>query len=172
MYVCLFEKHKSSKCHQESLLKLETLLRTCVYTVRPKIRPKNGLFCYVPFLGSVSASVRLLRFWHNKLTAYALTVCLCVFHDAQNSSENETLLSLCAEIWGLFNNTSINSFPVENRPAHKYLCWVFTMTYLIYLKNEDCACQKSFTAIRTDGVSFQIILAKPALTAILGHYTA
>ena len=36
---------------------------------------------------------------------------------------------------------------------------------------DDCACQKSF-AIRTDGVSFQIILACFALAAILGHYAA
>ena len=71
----------------------------------------------------------------------------------------------------LDDNASINSFPVENRPAHKYLCWVFSMMYLIYFKNEDCTCQKSL-AIRTDGVSFQIISAKPTLTAILGHYTA
>ena len=45
------------------------------------------------------------------------------------------------------------------------------MTYPIYFKNDDCACQKSF-AIRTDGVSFQIILACFALAAILGHYAA
>ena len=38
------------------------------------------------------------------------------------------------------------------------------MTYLIYFKNDDCACQKSF-AIRTDGVSFQIIFACFALAA-------
>ena len=38
-------------------------------------------------------------------------------------------------------------------------------------KNDDCACQKSF-AIRTDGVSFQIILACFALAAILGRYAA
>ena len=71
----------------------------------------------------------------------------------------------------LDDKASINSFPVENRPAHKYLCLVFSMTYLIYFKNEDCACQKSL-AIPTDGVLFQIILAKPHLTATLGHYTA
>ena len=41
------------------------------------------------------------------------------------------------------------------------------MTYLIYFKNDDCACQKSF-AMHRDGVSFQIILACFALTAILG----
>ena len=45
------------------------------------------------------------------------------------------------------------------------------MTYLIYLKNDDWACQKSF-AIRTDGVSFQLILACFALAANLGHYAA
>ena len=45
------------------------------------------------------------------------------------------------------------------------------MKYLIYFKNDDCACQKSF-AIRTDGVSFQIILACFTLTAIMGHYAA
>ena len=45
------------------------------------------------------------------------------------------------------------------------------MTYVIYFKNDDCACQKSLP-IRTDGVSFQIILACFALAAILGHYTA
>ena len=39
--------------------------------------------------------------------------------------------------------------------------------YLIYFKNDNCACQKSF-AIRTDGVSFQIILACFALAAIFG----
>ena len=65
---------------------------------------------------------------------------------------------------------SLVADPGENRPAHKYLCWVFSMTYLIYFKNEDCACQKSL-AIRIDGVSFQITLAKPTLTAILGYYT-
>ena len=48
---------------------------------------------------SVSARVRFLRFRRNKLTADALTVCLCVFRDAhKNSSENETPSSLCAEI--------------------------------------------------------------------------
>ena len=46
-----------------------------------------------------------------------------------------------------------------------------SMTYLIYFKNDDCACQKSF-AIRTDGVSFQIILACSTLAAILGNYAA
>ena len=71
----------------------------------------------------------------------------------------------------LDDHTSINSFPVDNRPAHKYLCWVFSMTYLIYLKKTRTAHVKSL-AIRIDGVLFQIILAKPALTAILGHYTA
>ena len=45
------------------------------------------------------------------------------------------------------------------------------MMYPIYFKNDDCACQKSFE-IRTDGVSFQIILACFALAAILGHYAA
>ena len=45
-----------------------------------------------------------------------------------------------------------------------------SMTYLINFKNET-AHVKSF-AIRTDGVSFQIILACFALAAILGHYAA
>ena len=46
---------------------------------------------------SVSARVRFMRFWRNKLTADALTVCLCFFRDAhKNSSENETPSSLCA----------------------------------------------------------------------------
>ena len=75
----------------------------------------------------------------------------------------------------LDDNASINSFSVENRPVHKYLCWVQCIFHdvsdLFKKTNKDCACQKSL-AIRTDGVSFQIILAKPALTAILGHYTA
>ena len=41
------------------------------------------------------------------------------------------------------------------------------MTYLIYLKNDYCACQKSF-AICTDGVLFQIILPCFALSAVFG----
>ena len=41
----------------------------------------------------------------------------------------------------------------------------------LFKKNDDCACQTSF-AIRTDGVSFQIILACFALAAIFGHYAA
>ena len=41
----------------------------------------------------------------------------------------------------------------------------------LFQKNDDCACQKSF-AIRTDGVSFQLILACFALAAIFGHYAA
>ena len=45
------------------------------------------------------------------------------------------------------------------------------MMYLIYFKKDDCACQMSF-AIRTDWVSFQIILACFVLAAILGHYAA
>ena len=61
--------------------------------------------------------------------------------------------------------TKVNSVPVENRPAHNYLLLGISMTYLIYFKNDDCACQKSF-AIRTDGVSFEIILACFALAAI------
>ena len=126
---------------------------------------------------NVSVRVCFVRFCPNKLTADALTVCLCVFHDAHKTAARMKLRCLYVprsedsiQVY-LDDNASINSFPVENRPAHKYLCWVFSMTYLIYFKNEDCACQKSL-AIRTDGVSFQIILAKPALTAILGHYTA
>ena len=66
----------------------------------------------------------------------------------------------------LDDNTSINSVPVE-----KISLLGVSMTYLIYFKNDDCECQKSF-AIRTDGVSFQTILACFALTAILGHYAA
>ena len=46
-----------------------------------------------------------------------------------------------------------------------------SMTYLINFKNDDCACQKTLK-IRTDGVTFQIILACFALAAILGHYAA
>ena len=42
----------------------------------------------------------------------------------------------------LGDNASINSFPVENRPAHKYLCWVFSMTYLIYLKKRGLRMSK------------------------------
>ena len=64
-------------------------------------------------------------------------------------------------------NASINSVPVENRPAHKSLLGI-SMTYLIHFK---ISCQKSF-AIRADGVSFQIICACFALAAILGHYAA
>ena len=41
----------------------------------------------------------------------------------------------------------------------------------LFKKNDDCACQKSL-AIRTDWVSFQMILACFAFTAILGHHTA
>ena len=70
----------------------------------------------------------------------------------------------------LDDNASINSVPVENRPAHKSLLGI-SMTYLIHFKNDDCPCQKSF-AIRADGVSFQIICACFALAAILGHYAA
>ena len=70
----------------------------------------------------------------------------------------------------LDDNASINSVPVENRPAQASLLGI-CMTYLIYFKNDDCACQKSF-AICKDGVSFQIILACFALAAILGHYAA
>ena len=40
-----------------------------------------------------------------------------------------------------------------------------------YLKNDDCAYQKSL-AIRTDWGSYQIILACFIFAAILGHYTA
>ena len=58
---------------------------------------------------------------------------------------------------------------MENRPAHKISLLGIFMTYLIYFKNDDCACQKSF-GIRTAGVSFQIIFACFALAAILGHY--
>ena len=68
----------------------------------------------------------------------------------------------------LDDNASINSIPVENRSASLL---GISMMYLIYFKNDDCACQKSF-AIRTDGVSFQIICACFALAAILGHYVA
>ena len=39
---------------------------------------------------------------------------------------------------------------------------------MIYFRNDHCACQMSL-AIRTDGVSFQIISACFALTAILGQ---
>ena len=67
----------------------------------------------------------------------------------------------------LDDNASINSVSVENRPALLGI----SMMYLIYFKNDNCACQKSF-AIRTDEVSFQIILACFALAAILGHYAA
>ena len=75
---------------------------------------------------SVSAKVRFLRFCRKKLTADALTVCLCVFCDThKNSSENETLSSYCAFGVYLDDNASINIFPVENRPAHKCLCCVF-----------------------------------------------
>ena len=71
----------------------------------------------------------------------------------------------------LDDNASINSVPVEKRPGHKYLLLCISMTYLIYFKNDDCGCQKSF-AICTDRVSFQMILACFALAAILGHYAA
>ena len=54
---------------------------------------------------------------------------------------------------------------------HKISLLGISMTYLIYFKNGDCTCQMSL-AIRTDGVSFQIISACFALIAILGHYTA
>ena len=67
--------------------------------------------------------------------------------------------------------TLLNIFPVEKRPAHKYLCWVFSGRILIYFKNDDRACQKSLV-ICTDGVSLQIILACFTLTPIFGHYTA
>ena len=100
------------------------------------------------------------------MTADALTGCLCVFRDAHKTAARTKLLSLRTFQVYLDDKASINSFPVE-----KDLRTNISMTYLIYFKNEDCACQKSLE-IRTDGVSFQIILAKPALTAILGHYTA
>ena len=72
----------------------------------------------------VSARVRFLRFWRNKLTADALTVCLCVFRDAQKTAVRTKLRRLyvpkskdCQVYLG--DNASINSFLVENRPAHK-----------------------------------------------------
>ena len=69
----------------------------------------------------------------------------------------------------LDDNTSINSVPVENSlRTHIFAGYFDDVVYLIYFKNHDCACQKSF-AIRTDGVSFQIILACFALAAILEH---
>ena len=71
----------------------------------------------------------------------------------------------------LDDNTSINIFHVQNSSAHKYLSWVFPFVSDLFLKNDDCACQKSL-AIRTDGVLFQIILACSSFTAILGHLTA
>ena len=38
---------------------------------------------------SVSARVRFLRFWRNKVAADALTVCLCVFRDAHKKKGQE-----------------------------------------------------------------------------------
>ena len=71
----------------------------------------------------------------------------------------------------LYDNVSINIFPVENRPSAQISLLCISMTYLIYFKNDDCVRQKSL-AVRTDWGSFQIILACFAFTAILGHYTA
>ena len=75
---------------------------------------------FTTFTISVSARVRFLRFWRNKLTADALTVCLCVFRDAHKNSSPDLRTLIYLD-----DNASINSVPVENRPAHKYLCWVF-----------------------------------------------
>ena len=81
---------------------------------------------------SVSARVRFLRFWRNKLTADALTVCLCVFCDAHKKQqwERNSIFFMCRDLRTsiyLDDNASINSVPVENRPAQKYLCWVFPL---------------------------------------------
>ena len=60
---------------------------------------------------SVSAKVCFLRFWRNKLTADALTVCLCIYRDAhKNSSENETLVFMCQDRLPLDGNASINIY--------------------------------------------------------------
>ena len=43
------------------------------------------------YLLSVSVRVHFLRFWRNKVTADALTVCLCVFRDAHKNSTRTKL---------------------------------------------------------------------------------
>ena len=124
---------------------------------------------------SVSARVHFLRFWRNKLTADALSLSVRFSWCTQKQQrEPNSIFFMCRDLRTsiyLDDNASINSVPVENRPAHKYLCWVFPWCIWFISKNDDCPCEKSF-AIRTDGVSFQIILACFALAAILGHYAA
>ena len=65
------------------------------------------------------------------------------------------------------DNASKNSVPVGNRPVNNIFAGYFHDVSDLFQKR-DCACQKSF-AIRTDGVSYQIILACFTLADILGH---
>ena len=83
----------------------------------------------------VSARV---RFWRNNLIADALTVCLWVFRDAHKNREWNSIVFMCR--WSedfqvyLDDNASKNIFPVENRPAHKYICWVFPWRIWLFQK--------------------------------------
>ena len=64
--------------------------------------------------------------WHIKLAADTLTVC-AFFVTHTKTAARTKLRRLYVPRSEDFSSLprSINIFPVENRPAHKYLCWVF-----------------------------------------------
>ena len=62
----------------------------------------------------------------------------------------------------LDDNTSINGVPVE-----KISLLGISMTYLIYFKNDDCACQKSFASAQMGFRSKQFWLV--SLSGIMQH---
>ena len=82
------------------------------------------------YITSVSARVRFLRFWRNKLIADTLKF-VCAFFVTHTKTAARTKLRRLyvprSEEFQVYldDNASINIFPVENRPAHKYPCWVY-----------------------------------------------